>query len=711
MKYPEDYINKIVCGDCIEVMKTLPDNSVDAVITDPPYGIGFMGKEWDNFKPEKINEAMAKDKREHTQIASQRRSNTAGTYDLSLRGKIGFQKWCQDWATQALRVLKPGGYLLAFGGTRTYHRLVCGIEDAGFDVRDTVMWLYGQGFPKSLDISKAIDKRAGIEREVIGNYSAAKQKGSVNWQGQDRSNGKGSGFKEIANITLPATPEAKQWAGWGTSLKPACEMICVARKPLSDGGIDVVKIICSNIRDNNFNNEKEIIWRVKFVNPAEKQKTLNNSTTIDQQKTVVVSVRNVSEKGMQSIGKEIENLLESVQENTEKIIKKKSTKKAGLYMEQINNEYVQIKNITNTKEGKKLLMPMEENVNVVEKKDKNFSPLTILTEMAANTENLSIIQTSIPSCEKMDIPKTDIDYSVGTAIAHWVCMDIAHIIKIKYQNKEYEFEQLSDGSFVWNEQLKPYIEPRPLTVAENVLKWGTGGIDIDGGRIEGEPQKFGNPTCGFHDCLGRSKKKREQSGDEHLGKGGRFPANVILDEEAGAMLDEMSGVSKSTASLRRNSEINEWKGGKSFTHKYQEIYSPFKDSGGASRFFYCAKASKSERNRGCENLYWLNGKLTTKEIWEKLNKENEENKDNKNFKRHNIARGNIHPTVKSLSLMEYLIKLYSARDAIILDPFCGSGTTAMGCINAGRKYIVIDNEKEYVEIAKCRVRAIPETLF
>jgi len=156
--------NKIIQGDCMEEMKKLPENSIDAIITDPPYGIGFMGKEWDNFSPSTIKEGMEKDKRPKTKIASTRISNIAGTYDLSLKGKLGFQQWVKQWSKECLRVLKPGGFLLSFGGTRTYHRMTCGIEDAGFEIRDTIMWLYGQGFPKSLNIGKSTLKL--IESEL-----------------------------------------------------------------------------------------------------------------------------------------------------------------------------------------------------------------------------------------------------------------------------------------------------------------------------------------------------------------------------------------------------------------------------------------------------------------------------------------------------------------------------------------------------------------
>lgn len=176
---------KLECGNSKDLLKTLADNSIDAIVTDPPYELGFMGKKWDA---------------------------SGIAYDVDL------------WR-ECLRVLKPGGHLLAFSGSRTYHRMTVAIEDAGFDIRDQIMWLYGSGFPKSHDVSKAIDKMAGAEREVIG-ISPRHGGGIV---------GNGTSYEvkpAIPNITAPATEAAKEWNGWGTALKPAHEPICVARKPL-----------------------------------------------------------------------------------------------------------------------------------------------------------------------------------------------------------------------------------------------------------------------------------------------------------------------------------------------------------------------------------------------------------------------------------------------------------------------------------------------
>ena len=172
---------RLLTGDCLERLRELPDASVAAVVTDPPYGLGFMGKAWDHAVPS------------------------------------------ADVWREVLRVLRPGGHMAAFFGSRTYHRGAVAIEDAGFEVRDQLMWIYGSGFPKSLDVSKAIDKAAGAEREVLSTRRV-----------QDIRGGKynsADSYTEHA-ITAPATAAARQWSGWGTALKPAHEPIVLARKPL-----------------------------------------------------------------------------------------------------------------------------------------------------------------------------------------------------------------------------------------------------------------------------------------------------------------------------------------------------------------------------------------------------------------------------------------------------------------------------------------------
>lgn len=204
-------------GDCLESLRKMPDNSVDAIVTDPPYG-------------------LTANKKGGTGTASVNLDSPYGRARIGTgNGPGGFMghKWDSDVPSEAiwrecLRVLKPGGHLLAFAGTRTQHRMAVRIEDAGFEIRDMIAWVYGSGFPKSLDVSKAIDKAAGAEREVIqqGERSAARP------VVEDQSGGKAYRLAGDASITAPATEAARQWQGWGTALKPALEPITVARKPL-----------------------------------------------------------------------------------------------------------------------------------------------------------------------------------------------------------------------------------------------------------------------------------------------------------------------------------------------------------------------------------------------------------------------------------------------------------------------------------------------
>ena len=445
----------IIKGDCIEEMKKLPDNSVDAVITDPPYHLMSIVKRFGNSK---AHNTPAMETKEGGVWARKAGGFMGKTWDGVGGDGIPIAYNVKLWK-ECLRVVKPGGFLLAFGGTRTYHRMASGVEDAGFEIRDCIQWLYGSGFPKSLNIGKQVDKMQGNEREVLephGRYkhSFKDHKGKfVNTRDAD-------GNKRI-NVKL--TKGNSEWEGWGTALKPAVEPIVVARKPLSE---------------------------------------------------------------------------------------------------------------------------------------KN--------------------------------------------------------------------------------------------VALNVLKWGTGGINIDACRIgNGDGRiKGGNGGMKTKYVGGELKNKVERA------IGGRFPANIILDEEAGRLLDEQSGKCK-TGDINNN--LVGFKKGCLYGNSKMVIrnYKTDKPTG-ASRFFYCAKASKSERNLGCEDME------------DKKTDDGREVISDRLHQRGATDRKNNHPTVKPIKLMEYLIKLVSKEGATILDPFLGSGTTAIACIKQGRKFIGIEKEKEYVKIAEARINKVKE---
>ena len=418
-------------GDCLEKLQRLEENSIDTVITDPPYELGFMGKAWDDTG-------------------------------------VSFQ--VETWEA-VLRVAKPGAMMLCFGGTRTWHRLACAVEDAGWQIRDTVMWLYGSGFPKSKDISKAIDEAKGAERT----------EGKRKWSGGQRLGGISHGGMQMGTASrdiydAPATDLEKQWDGWGSSLKPAWEPILICMKPL-------------------------------------------------------------------------------------------------------------------------------------------------------------------------------------------------------------------DGTY-----------------AENAEKWGVAGLNIDGGRIGccGKAKFPGGVISQTENIYGAGRgmyDNRERCKDSN--SQGRWPANLILDEETGEMLDEQSGDRKGFAGGgERTAGFNtKYVSGQPKETNLQANY--FGDSGGASRFFYCSKASRAERDKGLEGIEKKHGSYVT---GRKAGSPGA--KCSQYAGTTESPRQNTHPTVKPLALMEYLCKLTATpTGGIVLDPFMGSGTTGIAAIRMGRRFIGIEKDEESFEIAKMRIEA------
>jgi len=475
----------ILHGDCLEQMRAMEDNSVDSVVSDPPYGISFMGKKWD--------------------------------YDVP---KV------EVWE-EALRVLKAGGHILVACGTRTQHRMCVNIEDAGFEIRDIVAWVYGSGFPKSHNIGKGIDKkiRGDLVREKI-----------IYFRGKRRLT-----IKQLAEkIDIPD-----------------------ANKSLWD-------------------------WEKDGHNPSEKS------------------------------WRKIKEVLE-----------------------------------------------------VSNKEEKEF-------------EREIIGKGSAGFLEKNNVFELD--------------------------NKEYGNFNLTKGTSKyegWGTALKPAMElwtlaRKPLsekTIAENVLKWGTGGINIDECRVGTEDKlSQGASNLGYH---GVDKPVKSEQNPQ-----GRFPANLIHDGS-----DEVVGLFPETVSGGGNKHPNNsniYDGNslnKSKTKGNDEIY--IKNSGSASRFFYCAKASKSERNAGLEGL-------PTKTAME-LTGRKEGSKGLSGSKEHGNStnpyansgsvkpRANHHPTVKPIKLMQYLTRLITPKGGTVLDPYMGSGTTGIACKKEGFEFIGIELDADYFEIAKARI--------
>jgi site-specific DNA-methyltransferase (adenine-specific) len=457
-------------GDLFDVLPTLEANSIDACVTDPPYGLGFMGKQWDTFKPGEAEKRITVNREidsDNPNLKGRTRgpasSPSAVAYDRSLRGQHEFQAWTEAWAREVFRVLKPGAHMVVCGAPRSGHRMIAGVEDAGFEIRDCLCWLFGQGFPKSLDIGKAIDKAAGAERPVVG-FSKQQQQRTPAIGTTAYGDYKG----QSGDITAPSTNAAKQWDGWGTALKPAFEMIVLARKPF---------------------------------------------------------------KG---------------------------------------------------------------------------------------------------------------------------------------------------------------------TVAENVLAHGTGGINVDACRTGTEvwERKSGKRTTPYGGPMWNpsSTPAMDTQGV------GRWPSNVLLDEQAAAMLDEMSEDQMHSAGVARDgstAKVADSYAASSYQMPANGNMRRLGDSGGASRFFYVAKPSQAERDLG---IY------TDALEYEHSGPRGHTANGDGTPRPRPRPRRNVHPTVKPIELMRWLIRLITPPGGTVLDPFCGSGTTGCACAFELRPFIGIEREAEYVAIAERRIR-------
>lgn len=574
----------IIQGDVLEVTKGFEDNTFDAMLTDPPYGLSFMGKGWDTFKPSHL-EKEKKLKQRKLKLKKSKGSDgcsawIAGAYDRSLQGQRGFQEFMTRWAKETLRVLKPGAFCLVFGGTRTWHRLACALEDAGFEMRDTVLelggefqplfWLYGSGFPKSYDISKGIDKAAGAEREVV-HYDRYRDGCDRRVQIESKSifNGRNGNY-----ATTPATPGAQAWQGYGTALKPSWEPVLLIRKPLEP----VTSKELRGLTGWDF-------W--------------HNSTDI----------KNIIKRRL-------------------KILKR--------YGVRLPSGWLEVK------------------VTKISRK----------------------------------------------ALHEGVESDVLFMVEASRQWRG----NPTSSKLLAQVDVKRYRTWRTTANTADVLKHGCGGLNIDGGRITVDPQDKNhrqssvawnkkNPPAVTHG--GSSGRPIE-----NLNSQGRFPANLILDEESAAMLDELSG-ELLKAGNKKPSPVG--KGTFGMGERLQANKS-FGDSGGASRFFYCAKASSSERNAGLEGFEEKRaGSLECRN--RKSEKGQFEGKPQ-------YARNN-HPTVKPLSLCKYLATLLlppvspsengGARKLLV--PFAGSGSEMIGAIQAGWDEVTgIEIDSDYCKIAEARIK-------
>lgn len=620
-------------GDCLDVLARLEDCSVDSCVTDPPYHLTSVAVAWDTMPAN----------RGKPQITKKSVGFMGKGWD---GGDVAFRP--ETWA-QVIRVLKPGGHLLAFGGTRTYHRMACAIEDAGFEIRDCVQWLYGSGFPKSHDVSKGIDRAAGAEREVL--Y-------------QTKRTGKEAGtYGEFAGdnfVTEPATDSARQWQGWGTALKPACELIVLARKPLGTGNIDVRKNVERGIRSWGYHGN--ITWiGLDAENAAWSQPTSPEPEAKPEISAGDASVRKI-ENGDDKIAI---SRAKQVANGTPVTAESIST----------------IPNAAPASSVKNSSRDTGDPAPAVERQNQNSLLSTTPTGVEASTARQSGHEAFMQTSSAKDSPKDTVPFA-GIVTGLTGSMERVHITQM-------------GSSFVWPGGLPTFVPSRPLNVAANVLKWGTGAINVDGARVayESDADKdaaLAGDAFKRKDTSDKAAWARPWMDDPNKvaainaaakarAQNGRWPANVIHDgseEVVGAFPDADGAVSN---------------GHKGKPGLYEDGLRPlpqhpgYADSGSASRFFYAAKPD--ERNDECDINHPFNGPAIATAAIKRFHYTSKADADDR--------LGSKHPTVKPLDLMQYLVRLVTPPRGLVLDPFAGTGTTGEAAWREGMRAVLIEREEEY----------------
>jgi site-specific DNA-methyltransferase (adenine-specific) len=570
-------INRVTIyeGDCLQSLRAMPDESVHCVVTDPPYGLSFMGKRWD--------------------------------YDVP-----AVEVW-----QECLRVLKPGGHLLAFAGTRTQHRMAVRIEDAGFEIRDMIAWCYGSGFPKSLDVSKAIDKAAGAEREVL------LEKPAYGIGGNGCYGGHAEGA--TATITAPATEAAKQWEGWGTALKPSWESVTWARKPLP--AEEERRTIIASLSQL-----ESRLWLLQHVNAVKSNLPSSQSEFAEALNTAQWTVDDCinTQAGLcDQMGMLLFELAATISLNTVS----SWNRILGDVWNQASTSTIETASSMTT--DWKILRYCLSQITVENMLRANSLPGGFSVNACNAGRTFSALLASLEATLTLS--------AIGPAMSQ---------AAESYPGKD----------------VRPSLEPvmvarKPLcgTVAENVLHYGTGGLNVDGCRIAGDmgPDRAdGKPRRTDNTKYGKANGRINPQSPL-----GRWPANLIHDgsDEVVGLFPETTSGDLTAGKTQGKGKMFETCGGNPLFRDYPG------DTGSAARYFYCAKADASER------------------------------------------RNSKHPTVKPLALMRYLCRLVCPPDGIVLDPFCGSGTTLEAARLEGFQAIGCELNPEY--IADCKERLKQGVLF
>lgn len=565
-------------GDCLEVLRSIPDNSIDSVVTDPPYGLSFMGKRWDYDVP---------------------------SVDV--------------WA-ECLRVLKPGGHLLAFAGTRTHHRMACRIEDAGFEIRDMIAWVYGSGFPKS--------------RNLDGD-----------------------------------------WQGWGTALKPALETVTFASKPYTD------EQVRSIIQSNLFRLEARL-WLLSSANAAGKSSTSNPS--------------------------EYGAACGIAQWSADEI-----TSTRAVLCDQMGTSLFALATTTSLNIVSSWRRTLDESWNdgstsTIETKSSTTIDWRTLKFSVSQITPASIIRAcSLPGGFSANATTAESHFNASLSLLQ----SIRTLSATGRAMSQAQHEHQGAG-------VKPNLDPcimarKPLgkgmTVAANVLEHGTGALNIDGCRVPAEkPTGWGGGAAGGNTWTDENCGLAK--GGDARPVNGRWPANLIHDgsDEVLAAFPDAPGqlADASLNSVQRKTQnvygaMRRGRDGESSANRENGGVVGFAmrpgtrrlDAGSAARFFYCAKASRRDRNEGCEEmerrpLHWSSG---------------DQNPGSFQSTGTDKTSQNHHPTVKPTELMAYLCRLVTRPSGVVLDPFMGSGSTGKACMRGGFKFVGIEREPPYLAIAEARI--------
>lgn len=572
----------IILGDCLEKMKEMEDNSIDFIVTDPPYGLtsksgkgGFMGKEWDGKVP-------------------------------------GLEIW-----QEALRVCKPGSMLAAFGGSRTHHHLMLAIEGAGWEIRDCVFWIQGQGFPKSHN---------------FGNKLGGK------------------------------------WQGYGTALKPSYEPIIICEKPY-----EIISLFIIILMD--ITNE---IYKCQKFNSNVKDVELDLSDSLllldkVQQSIVQDHAKTSAWEKLSDVNFVIKNFISLKQELKERINQEKD-----LFAR------------TNAKDnGKKISSDQEILLGKAGDLFANIQDIVTCVSKGHINQNIVLSWKNILIEIFQEVNKFTIEMVINL---------ITGLRILKY----YLLQSTSKDTGNLSHNYEPIIlamKPLEGTFRQNAEKWGVAGINIDESRIsikEEDDIYLKNPHTMNK---GENKIYGKHTSSSYEIPQGRWPANLILSEEAAEELDQMAGILKSSKYDNNKGKTCGFHDCLGRDSKNRFDIGGYSDSGGASRFFYCAKASSSERNKGLEGM-------PLKKV-----SDGRKTPNDTAYQRDESLRNNTHPTVKPIALMRYLLKLLAPPgNPIVLDPFAGSGSTLVAAKELGIRFIGIEKEPEYHAIAEVRVKAAKQPI-